>query len=422
MNLQRTLVIPAVAALFLAAAPIRGAAQTLVPGNPPLTRKLMDDRFAYLEWLLDWRFTPAQRRDYQRHFIAGWNTANNFAKAGMFRFMTQNAKRVAEMDPAQSKRQRLAELVQYQSTWKKSPYPGDRWLLKLHGSLYRPGGPKNPILVEDDPPLAQGTVDECVLFMEWFLGGPLTDQQRQAYQKRCIKDWKACGRETKEARVRNAADWAKLIPVLKPFNGNFQRTRLKRELLAAWKKNESPGDGWAFDLYQAQYQPGGPRNEVLVEGEPPLTEEVVRRYGDYLEFVLDFSISGELTAAQRRILQDYLVADWKRWDRKARIALLAKLEDYRKKATRPMKEVSDWRLAEQARALARLRTARDDEYSQWLLEIVNQERQKYKLAMERERQRHETALFIIRNFPTGNPTEHGHWGYRNGRTVWVEDP
>jgi hypothetical protein len=265
-------------------------------------------------------------------------------------------------------------------------------------------------------------VDESVLFVEWFLGCPLTDQQRRAYQKRCIKDWKTCGRETKETRVRSAADWAKLIAVIKPFHGNFQRTRLKGGVLAAWKENMAPGDGWLFELYQALYRPGGPRNAVLLEGEPRLTEEVALDYGDYLEFVLDFSVSGELTAAQRRILQDYLVRDWKHWKGQARKALLATLEDYQQKATWPMKKVSDWRSAEQARVLARLRTAKNDECSQWLLEIVNQERHKLKLLTERERQRHETALSIIRNFPTGNPTARGHWGYRNGRSVWIIDP
>jgi hypothetical protein len=78
--------------------------------------------------------------------------------------------------------------------------------------------------------------------------------------------------------------------------------------------------------------------------------------------------------------------------------------------------VSEWRLDEQARALARLRTTRDDELAQWLLEIVDQERQKQKLLSDQERQRHETAMSIIHNM---RPS--GHYEYRQGRRVWVND-
>jgi hypothetical protein len=81
------------------------------------------------------------------------------------------------------------------------------------------------------------------------------------------------------------------------------------------------------------------------------------------------------------------------------------------------KDVTDWRLAEQARVLARLRTRRDDEQAQWLLEIVDQERQKQRRQSDQERRRHETATGIIHNM---RPT--GHWEYRHGYRVWVSGP
>jgi hypothetical protein len=37
----------------------------------------------------------------------------------------------------------------------------------------------------------------------------------------------------------------------------------------------------------------------------------VDRYGDYVEVMLDLSVSGGLTAPQRQVLQEYLVKDWK---------------------------------------------------------------------------------------------------------------
>jgi hypothetical protein len=436
MREYRTAVVPALMALVLAAAPTRSPGQVLVPGDPPLTREVVNLYQQMWEWYCDVRLAPGQRRQHLEAFANFWrkrSAISNRQSLAVYSAMEKNWRGILELKGAEQDRERAKVRERWLTALRKSNEDVDRLLVSVYDAAYRPGGPKNPILVKDDPPLAQRTVDEYVLFMEWLLGCPLTDQQRRAYQERSITEWKSCNRSAKEARVRNAAELAKVIPTLKPFDGNFQRTRLRDGQLAAWKENKNPGDGWAFELYQALYRPGGPNNALLVEGEPLLTEEVARRYGDYLEFVLDFSVSGELTAAQRRTLQGYLVRDWKRWDGQACKALLAALEDYQQKATRPMKEVSDWRLTERARVLARLRTARDDECSQWLLEIVNQERQKYKLASEQERRRHEMAMNLLRwqhemtlittrAIPTDLPR--GHWEY-NGATGsydrWVPD-
>jgi hypothetical protein len=52
---------PALAALVLAAAPARGPAQVLVPGDPPLTREAVNLYQQMWEWYCDVRLTPGQR-------------------------------------------------------------------------------------------------------------------------------------------------------------------------------------------------------------------------------------------------------------------------------------------------------------------------------------------------------------------------
>jgi hypothetical protein len=274
------------------------------------------------------------------------------------------------------------------------------------------------VLVPGNPPLTQRTMDQALDFLQWLFDYTFTDEQRRDYQDLAIEGWRmnASNRSNLEARIQFLNYWDKRHRELTPFYTNFWRFRLRAANIPVWEKSPEPGNRWLVKLYRSLQEPGGPGNAVLVDADPPLTEQVARRYADYLEFALDFSVTGELTAAQRRIHRDYLIRDWKRWDKETRRQLLSTLENYQQKASMSNKDVTDWRLAEQARALARLRTTRDDERTQWLLEIVDQERQKQRLVSDLERQRHETAMSIIRNM---RPS--GHYEYRYGRRVWVND-
>ena len=79
---------------------------------------------------------------------------------------------------------------------------------------------------------------------------------------------------------------------------------------------------------RGDHKPGGERNPVLANGDPALTRDAADQYCDMVEGVLDFSISGGLTDAQRQDVQDLLVKDWKGMDQAAREDFLQTLQKW----------------------------------------------------------------------------------------------
>src|SRR5205807_1503696 len=149
----------------------------------------------------------------------------------------------------------------------------------------------------------------------------------------------------------------------KPYQLNKLRLSVQPAMLASWSKPDASAlNHWLAARHQEAFKPGSTRNPILVPGEPALTQQLVDRYGDYVEWVLDFSISGGLSAEQRKILRDYLVKDWKTMDREA---FLATVKEWVEVAAKKPDVWQKWTDAERPRLLAKLWTARDDERSKW---------------------------------------------------------
>jgi hypothetical protein len=133
-----------------------------------------------------------------------------------------------------------------------------------------------------------------------------------------------------------------------------------------------------------------------------------------VEIMLDLSVSVGFTAEQRKVLQGYLVKDWKTMSAGDRDALLADVKTWLDAAAegRGAKAVGALR----PKLLAQLRTARDNQRSAWLLEIAKQERKKAEQLSQSQRNYYETARFILEHSSVG---PFGHYTYRDGRRVWV---
>jgi hypothetical protein len=303
MRAYQVVIVPALAALVLVAAPARSTAQVLVPGNPPLTRQLVDLDHAALEVVFDFRFTVEQRRESQRLLVEEWKGLS------------------------------LAR----------------KW--------------------------------------EW---------------------------------ARNVTSWSKL-PTWRNWDRTVRRALLQAKTLANLRKPDaSERAHYLVGMYEAAFRSGSARNPVLVDGDPPLTQQLADRYRDYVEIMIDLSISGGFTAQERKVFQDYFVSDWKTMSAEERIAMLADLRTWADATAGGSGPETDRAVrALRPKLLAQLSVAGDNPRSQWLLGIVRRERQTFAQLSAINQQLHQTMRNVAGNIGPG-----GHWEY-NGATGrydrWVPD-
>jgi hypothetical protein len=418
MNVSRLLVV--LAALLLGGLNLAsGADKVLVPGDPPLTQTLLEKRLRFLEWLLDARFTDKQRTDYQSLFMQAWKNAKPAQQRHWDQCMTADAERLDKMGREERVRQQQAAILRLLPVYEKSTYPGERWIAEQYHELYKPGGPNNPILVAGDPPLTQRLADLDTAFVELLLDLRLPAEQRKEYRALLVENWKESGADERRRRTK---DLEKLTQL--PAWSNYRRAEVRALNLAntraEWAKDQTKRGRWLVALDEESCRPASARNPVLVDSEPPLTQLVVDRYRDFLEFMIDLSVSGGFSIQEREILQDFLVKGWKKRTADARKDLLADLKRWSEEAGRGTAAADKCISAMRPRLLAELRVARDDPLSLWLLEVRNRETELHQQNLALEKRRDEMALDSIRAIPTG-PT--GHWEY-NSRIrsyEWVQD-
>jgi hypothetical protein len=171
--------------------------------------------------------------------------------------------------------------------------------------------------------------------------------------------------------------------------------------LESWARSKTETARWLVALHRAASKVGSSWNPVLVAGEPPLTQVVVDRYGDYLELMLDLSISGGFNGPQRLVLQDYLVKEWKRMDGETKQGFLGDLKRWSEAAAKGGAELSEWRKALQPKVLTELHLARANPRCRWLLELYNRERHLYKQKIADLKRRHDKVMDLLDAWPDG---------------------
>jgi hypothetical protein len=417
MRSARDLLLPVllvVAGSFLA----RAEDKILVRSDPPLTASTVKRYQEKWQWYNDVALTPEQCRQHQAHFIRFWATANKVTRQGLLASYARSDKlwRETQKLPAA---EREAKRLEYRIAWlnvlRKSKNDVDRYLVAVYDAAYKPGGTKNPILVDSDPPLTKVLMDQRRLYVQWLLGLKFSDKEWQDYQTLFIKGWDSASKDKKKPMVKIIQEWGEWLPQQAAYYRNLMRALHRPVMEVVWQKSPYPGDRWLLAWYRAAHKVGGRCNLVLVEGASALTQGMVDSYGDYLEWAIDLSVGGGFTSAQRDVLKDYLVADWKRMSpeqKKAFQDALAKWDEVIHAAPDKRRELHG---ALQPKVLAQLRGA-TDERSRWLMGVCKQEEQLRALRREMERARHESVMAAIRAMmPTGEWVWDSRYGYR-----WVE--
>jgi hypothetical protein len=386
--------------LLLAVPAIAPADDILVPGKPPLSRSLMDRFRRFQVSVLDIQLTPAQRRRWEELFLA------EFKKKGAYRqqqlvlvwqkdFPIWQA--LADLNGAARVRAGLVQRPKILAALRKSPDQDDKLLVAIYDTQHRPGGRKNPLLATGDPPLTRDLMEVRFAFAEWLFDLPLTDQQRADYERLFKKDWKARDRDSNRSVARGTEMLTEAASSWSPYYRNLARSLyLPRALAIGHSKDASAGDRWLVGWYTKGFEPGTTRNPILVKGEPALTQALVDRYGDYLEWVFNLSLTGGMTPAQRRQLRDFVVGDWKKNDQAGREAFLATLKQWARVAPLGAKEWRTWRDTLQPKLLAQLRNAGDHDFSRWLLSLYAREQELLRLALQAERIRHQLTMESMR--------------------------
>jgi hypothetical protein len=265
------------------------------------------------------------------------------------------------------------------------------------------------VLVPGRPPLTQGMVDLDNDVTELLLDFPLRGEERLKAEQTLIEEWKGKSQAERQQWAKDVSAWAKL-PTWRSYKRHLQRTLLRPILLANLTKPTASERGrWLLGLYEAACQPGSARNPVLVAVDPPLTQLVVDRYGDFLEIMVDLSMSGGFSAAQRQVLQQYLVKKWKDMSAEDRADLLADMKEWYDAAAAGADAQRNCISAMRPKLLAQYRVALDDPLSQWLLQIRENEVMKAKAQAQSQRDMFEAQKFIIEHSGYGGHWENGVW-------------
>jgi hypothetical protein len=416
MNVFRTMVgviVLATGSFTLA----RGDDKVLVTGDPPLTQQTFDLYQEMWQWYCDIKLTPEQQRDFQKRYIMFWkkrDKASNQKLLATYETMEKEWRDTLKLEGAEQKRKRDKVRDNWMAalwTFKDDLSP---FMVSLYDAAYKPGGSNNPILVKVDPPLTQGMVELDMAVTEMLLDCQLTDKQREEYQRLFVEFWKKLDQAERRKRAGNLEGWAKL-PTWNNYTRNLKRTLGQTRVLADWAKNPNELTRWLTTLHESLSKPGSTRNPVLVDVEPPLTQLVVDRYCDYLEIMVDLSVSGGFSTQEREILQGYLVKSWKKMTAETRKDLLADLKRWSEEADRGGAAANECIKAMQPKLLTELRLAREDALSLWLLAVRDRETEQHKQNIALIQMKHEGVMAALAAMPAG------YWKYNSirERYEWI---
>jgi hypothetical protein len=277
------------------------------------------------------------------------------------------------------------------------------------------------VLVGGRLPLTQGMIDLDTAAVELLLDLRFTTAERREFRDLSIKKWKGLATDEKLQAIQALKGWAKL-PTWNNYRRNEIRALNQARFRAAWAKDKWEVGPWLLALDAEISQPGSTRNPVLVDARPPLTQFLVNRYTDYVEIMIDLSVSGGFTPMQRRVFQEYLVKDWKKMSPDDREELLTDLERWTEAAGQGRAEAYKAVSALKPKVLAQLRGDGGSRRAEWLLEVCHRERELHERNMAMENLRHEGVRQALDAMPV---YKGGHWeidAHTGKRIRWVPNP
>lgn len=133
-----------------------------IPGDPPLTRDVVDKSVRLYEWLLDAKFTEQQYKDYEKGLIATWRLNDPVLIASYIDVLKLHAqlgrKTQAERD---SVRENFCTM--YMEKMRQSPdLPEAKWALGIYYSAHTP-------IAKGNPPLTRQAADAYAEVMSFMI-------------------------------------------------------------------------------------------------------------------------------------------------------------------------------------------------------------------------------------------------------------
>ncbi len=429
MNMHRSVLTVTVLILAGGLTPVWAQRKVLVPGPPPLTQEMVDQYREIWEWYCNIKITPAQRKQYQQACIKYWNNRpviifNSYALS-KYADVVKEWRGVQELKGVEREAMRVKIRDQWLQAARNDKFDDlSKFLVAVFDAAKKAGKikdfvarKKDKVVVPVDPPLTQSMIGLHHTLLELILDLSFTDEQRRESERLMIADWKRLTEPKRQAWAKSLLGYQK-VPKYNNYQRGLQRTFTHALLLKQYREPDALKHArFVLKVYEEAYKEGSARNPVLVETKPPLTQVLVDRYRDFLEVMLDLSISGGFTAAERKVLQDHLVKGWKKMAVKDRKELIADLEAWAQAAA-PAKPADAQTGINTLRPklLVRLSVTREDPLSRWLLALVARERNRYEALSAAERQIHQTRMTIA-----GNIAPNGSWRYSasRGGYEWV---
>jgi hypothetical protein len=230
-------------------------------------------------------------------------------------------------------------------------------------------GDADEVLVAGDPPLTRRLRDGYRRAHEWWLDVRLTEPQRRRWEELFLPAFKKKDAAQQRQLVANwqvMARYAEGLPGRGDGGRGWERLAKRAEALAGLRKSADPDDKLLLATYEAEHRPGGPKNPVLVPGDPPLTQAHLDRRTLFVEWLLDL----ELTEAQRREYQKLFAKEWQKGDAAKRRENLKVIEVFATKlpAMSPIKR-HQTRAVFQPKYLTAWDKPGGDEDDRWLLAL-----------------------------------------------------
>jgi hypothetical protein len=216
----------------------------LIPGSPPLTRQMVEQRQRFSEWVLDVRLTEEQRKRFQQLMIEEWKQLDQQARdLTVKRSWEAVLARLPSLNSYQRNLLRAELQARLLIDLRQRPKsPLGLWLLDIYGLVHRPGSRGNPILVTGSPALTQEMTEQYADFLEWVLdlrfSGGLSEPQRRVLREHLIGAWKKLNSAGKDRFVAFLSRWRDIVQM-----PELERSRLLDRLQPEFLESlQSSGD------------------------------------------------------------------------------------------------------------------------------------------------------------------------------------
>jgi hypothetical protein len=206
----------------------------LVAGKPPLTQVFLEWRALFAEWIIELPLSRPEWEKYRELLVEDWKQWPQVKKEEMLRGKEswgdlfdycvpyergQNIKDIEgwwlyfpTFTPYYRNSYRLTLQRRVLEAWAKDEAgASERFLVGLHQAAYRPGGERNPVLVDGNSPLTQAIVnryaDHLEILLDTSVVGGFTTPQRQALKDLVIKDWKKMDLAARKEFLDSLGEW-----------------------------------------------------------------------------------------------------------------------------------------------------------------------------------------------------------------------